>query len=64
MNETGESSHPDHIETIGYGSITSSKVNLPPSDYIYFKVGFINKKLDIFQFKIVHSCKIMVPLDL
>lgn len=32
------------------------KVDLPPSDSIYFKVGFINKKLDIDQFKTVHSC--------
>ncbi|ESQ42000.1 hypothetical protein EUTSA_v10014810mg [Eutrema salsugineum] len=32
------------------------KVDLPPTDSIYFKVGFINKKLDIDQFKTVHSC--------
>ncbi|XP_010493067.1 PREDICTED: uncharacterized protein LOC104772382 [Camelina sativa] len=32
------------------------KVDLPPSDSIYFKVGFINKKLDIDQFKTVRSC--------
>ncbi|KAJ4882437.1 hypothetical protein Rs2_32530 [Raphanus sativus] len=32
------------------------KVDLPPSDSIYFKVGFINKKLDIDQFKTVHLC--------
>ncbi|CAH8390079.1 unnamed protein product [Eruca vesicaria subsp. sativa] len=32
------------------------KVDLPPSDSIYFKVGFINKKLGIEQFKTVHSC--------
>lgn len=32
------------------------KVDLPPSDSIYFKVGFINKKLDIDQFKTIHSC--------
>ncbi|CAN8300740.1 unnamed protein product [Cochlearia groenlandica] len=32
------------------------KVDLPPNDSIYFKVGFINKKLDIDQFKTVHSC--------
>ncbi|KAF4350147.1 hypothetical protein G4B88_019276, partial [Cannabis sativa] len=27
-----------------------------PSDSIYFQVGFINKKLDLDQFKIVRSC--------
>ncbi|XP_010531146.1 PREDICTED: uncharacterized protein LOC104807530 isoform X2 [Tarenaya hassleriana] len=32
------------------------KVDLPPSDSIYFQVGIINKKLDIDQFKTVHSC--------
>ncbi|KAG7035822.1 hypothetical protein SDJN02_02621 [Cucurbita argyrosperma subsp. argyrosperma] len=33
------------------------RVDLPPSDNIYFQVGFINKKLDIDQFKTVHSCR-------
>ncbi|XP_038901968.1 uncharacterized protein LOC120088626 [Benincasa hispida] len=33
------------------------RVDLPPSDNIYFQVGFINKKLDIDQFKTVHSCQ-------
>ncbi|GAB4856121.1 hypothetical protein Ancab_024761 [Ancistrocladus abbreviatus] len=33
------------------------KVDLPPSDSIYFQVGIINKKLDIDQFKNVHSCR-------
>ncbi|KAE8666527.1 non-specific lipid-transfer protein-like protein [Hibiscus syriacus] len=33
------------------------KVDLPPSDSIYFQVGFINKKLDVDQFKTVHSCR-------
>ncbi|KAF7153784.1 hypothetical protein RHSIM_Rhsim01G0185400 [Rhododendron simsii] len=32
------------------------KVDLPPSDSIYFLVGFINKKLDVDQFKTVRSC--------
>ncbi|KAF3534374.1 hypothetical protein DY000_02037875 [Brassica cretica] len=32
------------------------KVDLPSTDSIYFKVGFINKKLGIDQFKTVHSC--------
>ncbi|XP_057507998.1 uncharacterized protein LOC130790942 [Actinidia eriantha] len=35
------------------------KVDLPPSDSIYFQVGFINKKLDVDQFKTVHSCSKM-----
>ncbi|XP_062172930.1 uncharacterized protein LOC133878395 [Alnus glutinosa] len=33
------------------------RVDLPPSDSIYFQVGFINKKLDLGQFKTVHSCR-------
>ncbi|XP_054821002.1 uncharacterized protein LOC129319918 [Prosopis cineraria] len=33
------------------------KVDLPPSESIYFQVGFINKKLDIDQFKTIHSCR-------
>ncbi|KAK8691845.1 hypothetical protein V6N13_075340 [Hibiscus sabdariffa] len=33
------------------------KVDLPPSDSIYFQVGFINKKLSVDQFKTVHSCR-------
>ncbi|XP_042480223.1 uncharacterized protein LOC122061104 [Macadamia integrifolia] len=33
------------------------RVDLPPSDFIYFQVGFINKKLDAGQFKTVRSCK-------
>ncbi|KAJ8760038.1 hypothetical protein K2173_010894 [Erythroxylum novogranatense] len=33
------------------------KVDLPPSESIYFQVGIINKKLDIDQFKTVHSCR-------
>lgn len=32
------------------------RVDLPPSDSIYFQVGFINKKLDVGQFKVVRSC--------
>ncbi|KAJ7955401.1 Protein of unknown function, DUF538 [Quillaja saponaria] len=32
------------------------RVDLPPSENIYFQVGIINKKLDIDQFKTVHSC--------
>ncbi|KAH7532310.1 uncharacterized protein LOC107415023 [Ziziphus jujuba] len=33
------------------------KVDLPPSNSIYFQVGIINKKLDVEQFKTVHSCR-------
>ncbi|KAK9941388.1 hypothetical protein M0R45_017993 [Rubus argutus] len=33
------------------------KVDLPPSDSIYFTVGIINKKLDVDQFQNVHSCR-------
>ncbi|KAJ4971623.1 hypothetical protein NE237_004722 [Protea cynaroides] len=33
------------------------RVDLPPSDFIYFHLGLINKKLDAGQFKTVHSCK-------
>jgi len=33
------------------------RVDLPPSDSIYFQVGLINKKLDLGQFKTVHSCQ-------
>ncbi|KAG9158675.1 hypothetical protein Leryth_022637 [Lithospermum erythrorhizon] len=33
------------------------RVDLPPSDTIYFQVGFINKKLDVDQFETVHSCQ-------
>lgn len=32
------------------------KVDLPPSDSIYFLVGFINKKLDVQQFQTIRSC--------
>ncbi|KAL0436136.1 UNVERIFIED_CONTAM: hypothetical protein Sradi_0321500 [Sesamum radiatum] len=33
------------------------RVDLPPSDSIYFTVGIINKKLDMDQFLTVRSCK-------
>lgn len=36
--------------------VNEIRVDLPPNDSIYFQVGFINKKLDIDQFKTVHSC--------
>ncbi|KAH1072861.1 hypothetical protein J1N35_025189 [Gossypium stocksii] len=37
--------------------VNEIKVDLPPSDSIYFQVGFINKKLDVDQFKTIHSCR-------
>lgn len=33
------------------------KVDLPPSDSIYFTVGVINKELELDQFLTVRSCK-------
>ncbi|CAA7395341.1 unnamed protein product [Spirodela intermedia] len=33
------------------------KVDLPPSDYIYFQVGWISKRLSIEDFREVHSCQ-------
>ncbi|GAB2276942.1 hypothetical protein Dimus_011650 [Dionaea muscipula] len=38
-------------------NVDEIKVDLPPSDSIYFQVGLINKKLDVDQFRIVHSCR-------
>ncbi|XP_022153865.1 uncharacterized protein LOC111021277 [Momordica charantia] len=38
-------------------NVKEIRVDLPPSDNIYFQVGFINKKLDIDQFMTVHSCR-------
>ncbi|CAA2954790.1 Hypothetical predicted protein [Olea europaea subsp. europaea] len=38
-------------------NVDEIKVDLPPSDSIYFTVGFINKELDVDQFLTVHSCK-------
>lgn len=38
-------------------NVDEIKVDLPPSDSIYFQVGWINKKLDVDQFKTVHSCR-------
>ncbi|KAL3571345.1 hypothetical protein D5086_025249 [Populus alba] len=37
--------------------VDNIRVDLPPSDSIYFQVGWINKKLDVDQFKTVHSCR-------
>ncbi|XP_043690702.1 uncharacterized protein LOC122641511 [Telopea speciosissima] len=33
------------------------RVDLPPSGFVYFQVGLINKKLDAGQFQTVQSCK-------
>ncbi|XAR51336.1 hypothetical protein NMG60_11024536 [Bertholletia excelsa] len=39
-----------------WSDVDEIRVDLPPSDSIYFRVGFINKKLDVDQFKTAHSC--------
>ncbi|XP_068642820.1 uncharacterized protein [Aristolochia californica] len=36
------------------------RVDLPPSNYIYFQVGWITKKLGVSQFEAVRSCKASV----
>ncbi|KAJ3687239.1 hypothetical protein LUZ61_016403 [Rhynchospora tenuis] len=33
------------------------KVDLPPTNYIYFDVGWITRKLGVDQFLTIHSCK-------
>ncbi|XP_020206092.1 uncharacterized protein LOC109791235 [Cajanus cajan] len=38
-------------------NVDQIRVDLPPSDSIYFQVGIINKKLDVDQFKTVHQCR-------
>ncbi|XP_045821170.1 uncharacterized protein LOC123914183 [Trifolium pratense] len=38
-------------------NVDEIKVDLPPSNSIYFQVGIINKKLSVDQFKTVHSCR-------
>ncbi|XP_010923336.1 uncharacterized protein [Elaeis guineensis] len=43
--------------------VESIKVDLPPSDYIYFDVGWITKKLTVGQFETVHSCEANVLAD-
>ena len=37
--------------------VTGMEVDLPASDYIYFKVGIISKKIEIFWFETVPTCK-------
>ncbi|WOK93965.1 hypothetical protein Cni_G02666 [Canna indica] len=36
--------------------VDTIKVDLPPSQYIYFQVGWITRKLGVQQFETVHSC--------
>ncbi|XP_047173817.1 uncharacterized protein LOC124841568 [Vigna umbellata] len=36
-------------------NVDEIRVDLPPSNSIYFQVGIINKKLNVDQFKTVHS---------
>ncbi|KAL5053824.1 hypothetical protein RYX36_034506 [Vicia faba] len=38
-------------------NVDEIRVDLPPSDSIYFQVGIINKRLGLDQFKTVHSCR-------
>lgn len=38
-------------------NVDEIRVDLPPSNSIYFQVGLINKKLNVDQFKTVHSCR-------
>lgn len=37
--------------------VTGMEMDLPASDYIYFKVGIISKKIEISWFETVPSCK-------
>lgn len=37
--------------------VNEIRVDLPPSNSIYFKVGLINRELDVHRFLTVHSCK-------
>ncbi|CAK8578505.1 unnamed protein product [Lathyrus sativus] len=38
-------------------NVDEIRVDLPPSDSIYFQVGIINKRLSLDQFKTVRSCR-------
>ncbi|XP_058731691.1 uncharacterized protein LOC131603410 [Vicia villosa] len=38
-------------------NVDEIRVDLPPSDSIYFQVGIINKRLSLNQFKTVRSCR-------
>ncbi|XP_023511859.1 uncharacterized protein LOC111776751 [Cucurbita pepo subsp. pepo] len=58
--QCGSITHLDGIEVqklFLWFDVKEIRVGLPPSDNIYFQVGFINKKLDAEQFKTVHSCQ-------
>ncbi|XP_020578488.1 uncharacterized protein LOC110023417 [Phalaenopsis equestris] len=44
--------------------VDAIKVDLPPTNYIYFDVGLITKKLSVGQFKNVHSCQKGLSEDL
>ncbi|KAA8549640.1 hypothetical protein F0562_001342 [Nyssa sinensis] len=44
-------------------NVDEIRVDLPPSDSIYFQVGIINKKLDVGQFETVHSCRDKVSVS-
>ncbi|KAM3324425.1 hypothetical protein P3S67_005577 [Capsicum chacoense] len=38
-------------------NVNEIRVDLPPpSDSVYFQIGFVNKKLDMHQFQTIHSC--------
>ncbi|PKA52547.1 hypothetical protein AXF42_Ash001527 [Apostasia shenzhenica] len=37
--------------------VDTIKVDLPPTDYIYFDVGWITKKLKVKQFQTIHYCR-------
>lgn len=37
-------------------NVNEIRVDLPPSDSVYFQIGFVNKKLDVNQFETIHSC--------
>ncbi|KAJ8565157.1 hypothetical protein K7X08_007733 [Anisodus acutangulus] len=37
-------------------NVNEIRVDLPPTDSVYFQIGFVNKKLDMYQFETIHSC--------
>lgn len=43
-----------HFLRLGVGEI---KVDLPPSDYVYFQVGWIAKRLAVDDFRSIRSCQ-------
>ncbi|KAG0479269.1 hypothetical protein HPP92_010127 [Vanilla planifolia] len=38
-------------------NVDAVKIDLQPSDYIFFDVGLVTKKLKVEQFETVHSCR-------